>query len=131
MSDSTILDIEVGDATTVEIAIDGEVTVVAYENESTVVAVDAATGPAGPPGVAWRGVWDSLTEYVKDDVVFYLGSSWVATSTSTVGVAPPINPLAAPVSPWNLFARGDNVSIFVSTTEPDSPLVGDIWVEVL
>lgn len=46
------------------------------------------TGPQGPQGdpgadgssFIWRGDWDSVTNYVINDVVFHLGSAYIATA---------------------------------------------------
>lgn len=50
--------------------------------------IDGAAGPTGPVGptgtngVVWRGTWSSLTSYVVNDGVSYLGSSFVAINPS-------------------------------------------------
>ena len=43
-----------------------------------------APGPAGPAGqgLKFRGLWDSSTLYVANDVVNYSGASWIATGSS-------------------------------------------------
>jgi hypothetical protein len=52
------------------------------------------TGPQGPIGVTgatgieWRNAWDSSTDYVNNDAVFYLGASWFASGDPTVGEIP-------------------------------------------
>lgn len=48
----------------------------------------------------WRGSYDATSSYVKDDVVEYGGSSWVATNDSSA--IAPTNP--SPV--WDLMALG-------------------------
>lgn len=64
-----------------------------------------ATGPAGPTGAAgsgivWQGEWDSLTNYVQDDAVGYLGSSWIA-NTANLNKVPGVDP------EWDLWvAKG-------------------------
>lgn len=41
-------------------------------------------GPAGPAGagIAWKGAWDSKTEYAVDDAVSHNGSSYIATEAN-------------------------------------------------
>ena len=57
-------------------------------------------GATGPPGLTWRGDWDSATAYHTGDVVASDGSSYVAVSPSTDGVPPGPN--------WELLAaKGD------------------------
>jgi len=68
--------------------------------------VPGPEGPAGPQGIqgekgeeglVWRGPYNPLTQYIKDDVVYYLGSSYVTTA-DVIGIAPPANP-------WDLVAQ--------------------------
>jgi hypothetical protein len=37
-----------------------------------------ATGPAGPKGLNWLGAWNSASNYLADDAVYFNGSAWVA-----------------------------------------------------
>lgn len=60
----------------------------------------------------WRGTYDATASYVKDDVVEYGGSSWVAIN-STTAVAP-----TTPSPVWDLMAQGGNPSSII-TTEGD------------
>lgn len=71
-----------------------------------------ATGSAGPQGTqgvqgppggapAWKGEWSAATTYVSNDAVSYVGSSYYAPSSVTLGVAPP-------AAPWQqIAAKGD------------------------
>lgn len=47
-----------------------------------------AQGPAGPAGMTWRGTWDSATDYVNDDSVYYAGSSYFAAGDPEPGEIP-------------------------------------------
>jgi hypothetical protein len=58
--------------------------------------VDGAKGDTGASFV-WRGPWDAATSYGPNDVVGYLGASWIA-SMATSGLAPD-----AASSGWSLF----------------------------
>jgi len=59
------------------------------------------TGPAGPAGgVSQQGEWDSYGEYQENDIVFWRGSTWIATDTDDLG-----EPGTAE-SGWQLFAEG-------------------------
>lgn len=65
-----------------------------------------AQGPSGPQGakgdkgMIWRGDWNSTTQYQTDDVVYYLGSSYITTAP-VIGTAPSS-------LPWQLVAlKGD------------------------
>ena len=57
-----------------------------------------SAGVAGSPGLNFRGVWISNTNYQVNDGVSYGGSSWIAIASST-GVAPD-----ASSSAWSLLA---------------------------
>jgi hypothetical protein len=68
------------------------------------IGATGATGPAGPtgPGFLFRGVWDTATAYVANDVVLVGGSAFVARASS-VGVTP-----GTDANCWSLFAsKGD------------------------
>lgn len=56
-------------------------------------------GPAGPPGMVWRGVWSAITAYVVNDAVQYGGSSWIAVAANTNSAPSLVNPA------WNLLAQ--------------------------
>lgn len=45
-------------------------------------------GPVGPAGMTWRGTWDSATDYVNDDSVYYEGSSYFAAGDPDPGEIP-------------------------------------------
>ena len=60
------------------------------------------TGPAGPtgapgPAINWRGGWSSTATYVYGDGVAYLGSSYMASATTTGDLPPGY--------PWQLLAQ--------------------------
>jgi hypothetical protein len=62
-----------------------------------------ATGPTGPAGIANpRGTYSGATAYVKNDVVLYNGSSFVALGPTT-GNAPPTLPTTSNTY-WQLTA---------------------------
>ena len=50
-------------------------------------------------GVVFQGVYSLSTQYAKNDLVYYLGSTYIATSIPTIGVLPT-------AVPWMLFAKG-------------------------
>jgi hypothetical protein len=62
-------------------------------------------GPAGAPGMVWRGAWDSTATYQSGDAVFYDGSSFIAVSAST-NEQPDTSPAA-----WNLIAEAGQPGI--------------------
>ena len=45
------------------------------------------TGATGPSGLNWKGLYNSSTDYIKDDAVSYLGATYFSL-TSSVGVVP-------------------------------------------
>lgn len=70
------------------------------------IRVGDAPGPPGPPGIRWRGDWDTDTPYFPDDGVQHDGSSW-RSLTEHVGTAPPTLPITSNAS-WALIAaQGD------------------------
>jgi hypothetical protein len=46
----------------------------------------------------WRGLWDPMVQYNKNDIVSYNGSSYISNSTN-INLQPDINP-----NDWILFA---------------------------
>lgn len=71
-----------------------------------------AQGPIGPAGLNWQGVWSETTNYVNDDAVFYLTSSWFAFGDPPVGEIPSDasaywNPLALQGAVGPQGAKGD------------------------
>ncbi|MGI8395685.1 gp53-like domain-containing protein [Agrobacterium deltaense] len=60
-------------------------------------------GEIGPVGITWRGVWNNVDAYAKNDVVQNNKSAWIALRTNT-NVAPPVLPVTANAD-WELFAR--------------------------
>jgi alpha-tubulin suppressor-like RCC1 family protein len=49
----------------------------------------------------WRSTYNASTTYMKQDVIAYLGSSFVCVADNTVGVTP-----TGASAAWNLFAQG-------------------------
>ncbi|WCA60251.1 hypothetical protein G6M16_006975 [Agrobacterium tumefaciens] len=60
-------------------------------------------GDIGPTGITWRGVWNNVAAYAKNDVVQNNKSAWIALRANT-NVAPPVLPTTANAD-WELFAR--------------------------
>jgi hypothetical protein len=62
------------------------------------------TGPDGPPGplggVSHQGEWDSYADYQQNDIVFWRGSTWIATDEEDLGEP------GTSESGWILFAEG-------------------------
>lgn len=53
--------------------------------------IQGIQGVVGPAGLTWRGTWNSGTAYVKDDAVFYDGSSWFASGPISAGTTPSLD----------------------------------------
>ncbi len=51
------------------------------------VGPQGPAGPQGSKGLNWQGAWDAATNYVTDDAVSYLGSSWTA-KRNNINVTP-------------------------------------------
>ena len=70
------------------------------------VAKEPQRGPTGPQGASgkdgegltWRGNWEEKQTYNKNDVVNYLGSSYIATKTTTKDYPNRVN------NGWDLLA---------------------------
>ncbi|CDN93469.1 hypothetical protein [Agrobacterium tumefaciens] len=60
-------------------------------------------GDTGATGITWRGAWNNVAAYAKNDVVQNNKSAWIALRGNT-GVAPPGLPTTANAD-WELFAR--------------------------
>lgn len=45
-------------------------------------------GPTGATGIEWQGEWNSSSDYVNNDAVYYSGASWFASGDPTVGEIP-------------------------------------------
>ncbi len=63
------------------------------------VGLAGPTGAAGAPGLVYQGIWSTSSSYVTGDVVFYSGSSYVATQASS-NKQPDTN-----ASFWSLLAQ--------------------------
>jgi hypothetical protein len=59
----------------------------------------ASTGQS----IDWKGPYSGLTTYLKNDVVYYNGKTWIALATVN-GIAP--NDYGAAATYWNLFTQG-------------------------
>lgn len=57
----------------------------------------------------WRGTYDAAASYVKDDVVEYGGSSWVALASVSASAPTSLN------TNWDLMAQGGNPSSIMTT----------------
>ena len=66
----------------------------------------AQQAPAANPELAAKGVWNSSTAYVKDDIVTVRGSAWIAKRANTGKLPGQTSPSTA--ADWLLFARGFN-----------------------
>lgn len=81
----------------------------------------------GRLGLCWKGVWNSGTAYVVDDLVEYEGSSYIVT-TDNVALNPTDN-----LTHWDLVAQGftSNITTADPTVNDDNTLgftIGDVWV---
>lgn len=65
-------------------------------------SLKGAQGDAGA-GLNNRGIWDSGTSYVADDLVQHQGTSWYAVASTTNN-----NPLTDPGTHWKYFAQKGN-----------------------
>jgi hypothetical protein len=59
--------------------------------------VPGAQGNDGIPGLNWKGEWNDITAYERNDVVFFNGSSYVAVADNTDDAPPSAN--------WNMLAQ--------------------------
>lgn len=60
----------------------------------------ASSGGGGSGNLNWRGDWSSAALYSKDDLVFYLGSAYIALQSSQ-------NALPTTLAPnWDMLAQG-------------------------
>jgi hypothetical protein len=60
----------------------------------------AVEGEQGPPGLIWRGTWDTNASYALDDTIQYSGRAFIAIQAST-GITPPTS--ATSTSYWALL----------------------------
>ena len=68
--------------------------------------IQGLTGPSG--NRTWQGTYVGTTTYVANDEVYYLGSSFVATA-STTGTDPFVTDPEIPNSPWEITGmKGDD-----------------------
>lgn len=84
------------------------------EDASTVTLIDAAItlkGLKGDKGIVWRGAYAAETAYVVDDVVSYLGSSYICVFAS-------MGNLPTNSTYWQLFATTGTVIAANVTNTP-------------
>lgn len=103
--------------------------IIVPDSTSSVIVKQGESGPSGTPGLVWRGGWSASSAYVTNDVVFYFGSSWVASQPVSAGTAPPTSGTGTS-SYWELLARGSNINVTVSHDAPPGPMIDDIWIQV-
>ena len=72
----------------------------AWVQKGNIKGATGDTGAQGIPGVEWKGEWNSATEYVARDVVYYNGNSYLALQTGTNQTPP-----ATSDSYWQIVAR--------------------------
>ena len=68
-----------------------------------VSGADGVDGPAGDPGLIWRGAWSSVADYVVHDGVHINGNSYIAVAPNTNSQPPSAN--------WNMLAQGGTTII--------------------
>jgi hypothetical protein len=80
-----------------------EVTINIEDPEAVIMNITDAgpKGDAGPSGLAWKGAWDSGTNYVQNDGVHHDLKAWIATAPSN-NQPPSLNPPGSAF--WDLFA---------------------------
>ena len=61
-----------------------------------------AQGNDGIPGLNWKGEWNDITTYGRNDVVFFNGSSYVAVAENTNDAPPSDN--------WNMLAQKGGIN---------------------
>jgi hypothetical protein len=68
------------------------------------VGPQGPAGPQGAKGLNWKGAWDATTNYVTDDAVSYVGSSWRALRDNA-------NVTPVEGADWTIVAqKGDDTS---------------------
>ena len=72
----------------------------AWVQKGNIKGATGGTGAQGIPGVEWKGEWNSATEYVVRDAVYYNGNSYIALQTGTNQTPP-----ATSDSYWQIVAR--------------------------
>lgn len=81
--------------------------VLAEKGDTGATGATGSTGAQGARGMTWQGPWDSGTAYAADDAVEYLGSSYVAISTTTAFNDPITNSPAE----WEILAEGGSQGV--------------------
>lgn len=61
-------------------------------------------------GMTWRGTWSASAEYQLNDIVEYLGSSWISVAEDNFNITPSTNILF-----WQLLAQTGDLSPVVTT----------------
>jgi len=92
-------------------------------------------GAAGAQGIQgtprWKGEWDTLTVYAKDDFVSENGVGYVARRTTTAGDAPSTHS-AGPAYDWALaIDRGAPgvIEVYEQPGTPSGADVGAVWID--
>lgn len=81
---------------------------VAARANQTVVIDRGVSGPIGPPGMVWKGAWNSATSYAVNDAVSNSGSSYICTVANT-NVSPPN------ILYWDILAQNIGVTSVAAT----------------
>ena len=99
------------------------------------------TGPAGPAGagVSFRGSWNATVVYAPNDLVSFLGSTWIAGNYTKVPDLPPNNSTVwkvftpagevGPAGPGFKFRGGWNATVPYSPNDVVSHL-GSSWLRL-
>lgn len=78
--------------------------------------IPGTAGQNGTPGLVYRGIFASGTNYAANDAVSYSGSSWISLLANNVGNAPDLSPTA-----WALLARAGDPGAAGSTGSAGAP----------
>ena len=76
----------------------------------TITNSNGYISPVEITGMVWKGDWTETIEYIKNDVVYYNGSSYIALITN-INIIPNTN-----METWNLIAKGIPDNQAVETT---------------
>lgn len=76
---------------------------IAKKGDQGVQGIQGFTGSQGPAGLTWRGAWSPTDNYLKDDAVYFNGSSYRRLVGGTTAFTPDVDPAR-----WFLIAsKGD------------------------
>jgi hypothetical protein len=87
-----------GDASWVAVVANRDAAPDARSPDWDLLAAGGVDGESGPPGLIWRGEWNSSTHYSANDAAEYRGSSWIAIRGNVASVPETGN------LNWNLLA---------------------------